>query len=232
MGRSASRRFGGVLGDSTASFLLRGYRFIGERCDREAANSAEVRLLLRRTTLLRGPDAARLLYDPALFVRNGALPRRARRTLTGVGGVQSLDGEEHRVRKGLFLRLLDEAAAQDVAARFIDELQHRLPAWERDGSVSVLDSCSEALCATASAWVGLPTQGQALSHRTRALRAMIESGTRLGPPTGPVGSPAESRRSNWPAGCGICAATPTPLAMTRSPPSHSMSTPTVASCRS
>jgi fatty-acid peroxygenase len=165
--------------DRTPAFLARGYDFIAAECDRVGADIAEVRLLGRRTVLLRGRDAARLLYDERLFRRTGALPKRAQRTLTGVGGVQGLDGDAHRHRKLLFVALLDDQST-GIAAAFAEQWQEMLR--RRAGRrVSVLDSTSEALCAAISAWCGLPVRGEALHRRTRDLRAMIESGAKLGP---------------------------------------------------
>lgn len=170
-----------LLGDSTLAFLLRGYEFIGERCDRAGGDVAQARLLLRRAVLLRGRRAARLVYHPDLFERAGGLPLRAQRTLTGRGGVQGLDGNEHLDRKSMFVSLLDEVAVARLTELFVSELRDRLPGWERAGSVRLLDDCSEALCGAASRWLGLPADRGQVAPRTGALRAMIESGGRVGP---------------------------------------------------
>lgn len=166
--------------DATAEFLLLGYRFIGRACDRAGGDRADVVLLGRPTVVLRGREAARLIYNEHLFHRAGALPLRAQRTLTGVGGVQGLDGPTHRERKALFVDLLDEAAAQAIAALFVADWRERLES--RPGrAVSVLDSSSLSLCAAVSAWCGMPVAGGGLVARNRDLRAMIESAARVGP---------------------------------------------------
>ncbi len=171
-----------ALADSSVSFLRQGYDFMGQQCDDQGGDVAEVRLLGRRTFLLRGSAAARLVYNSGSFHRAGALPRRAQRTLTGVGGVQSLDGAEHAHRKALFVDLLDDKAARVISALFLASLRRQFPAWERARSVNLLDAASYSLCEAASLWVGLPPVTTAeLRHRTGQLRAMIESGARLGP---------------------------------------------------
>ncbi len=108
------------------------------------------------------------------------MPMRVQRTLTGVGGVQGLDGQAHRHRKGLFVDLLDGAAATAIAEVFAVEWA-RVIDKEPSRVVSVLDSASLALCAAVSQWVGVTVEGAALRQRTDDLRAMIESGARIGP---------------------------------------------------
>ena len=192
--------------DATAEFLLLGYRFIGRACDRAGGDRADVVLLGRPTVVLRGREAARLIYNEHLFHRAGALPLRAQRTLTGVGGVQGLDGPTHRERKALFVDLLDEAAAQAIAALFVADWRERLES--RPGrAVSVLDSSSLSLCAAVSAWCGMPVAGGGLVARNRDLRAMIESAARVGPGcwstcTAPIGTRANAltRSPSTPAG--------------------------------
>lgn len=65
---------------------------------------------------MTGPDAAAVVYDPARFQRAGAAPGRLEKTLFGEGGVQGLDGEEHRHRKQNFLDIITPAQVDDLAA--------------------------------------------------------------------------------------------------------------------
>lgn len=172
----------GPRSDNTVTFLREGYDFLHKQFDDQGGDVAEVRLLGQRTFVVRGSAAARLVYDSGSFRRSGALPLRAQRTLTGVGGVQSLDGPEHAHRKALFVDLLDEKAARIISALFLASLRRQYPAWERARSVNLLDAASHSLCEAASIWVGLPpVAGAELRRRTRQLRTMIESGARVGP---------------------------------------------------
>ncbi|MFF5218488.1 hypothetical protein [Micromonospora sp. NPDC000442] len=72
--------------DSTLAFLRAGYRFIGQRCERYGTDIFQTRLLLEPTICVRGRAAAELFYDADRFVREGAMPARGKRTLTGRGG--------------------------------------------------------------------------------------------------------------------------------------------------
>src|SRR5688572_21604544 len=119
--------------DSTLALLAAPYTFIAERCRRYAADLFEPRILLRRTVCLNGPEAARLFYDLDRFIRQGAMPRRIRRTLIGEGGVQALDGEAHRQRKAMFLSLLAPERVDDLVAAASAEWQVAIRAWEAAG---------------------------------------------------------------------------------------------------
>ena len=167
--------------DSSLAFAAQGYEFIGRLCDRLGADAVPTRLLLRRTVVMRGAEAARLFYDDRLFRRQGAMPLRVRRTLLGRGGVQGLDGAQHHARKAMFLELLTPEAAQEVAALFVAHWRTRLPRWEDAEQVVVMEEMGEVLCAAISEWAGLPVSGFALSRRTRDLEALVDSAGRLGP---------------------------------------------------
>src|SRR5688572_868171 len=92
--------------DSSLDFLREGYVFI---CNRRASIGSDIfstRLLLNPVICLSGRDAAQLLYNPAIFKRHGAAPASIQKTLTGMGGVQSLDDEAHRNRKAMFMAIM------------------------------------------------------------------------------------------------------------------------------
>src|SRR3712207_3037062 len=55
---------------------------------------------------IEGPEAARFLYDEDHVLRAHAIPEPVQATLFGKGAVHTLDGEEHRVRKAMFVALL------------------------------------------------------------------------------------------------------------------------------
>ena len=142
--------------DRSFAFLRQGYDFIGRRTRRYASDVVETRLLLRRTLLLTGADAARVFYDPDRFVRHGAAPRRVRRTLFGEGGVQGLDGAAHRVRKSLFTALLTLEAARRIADLAAAEWRRRATVWESAGGPVVLhDQARETHCVAICAWAGV-----------------------------------------------------------------------------
>ncbi|MDG4796118.1 cytochrome P450 [Micromonospora sp. WMMD1082] len=167
--------------DSTLAFLRAGYRFIGKRCDRYGSDIFQARLLLESTICVRGRPAAELFYDTDRFVREGALPARGQRTLTGRGGVQGLDGDAHRDRKAMFMSLMTPAAIGHLGRLFADEWQSRIPAWELAGPVTLHTEAASMLTRAVCAWAGVPLTDGEVDRRTADLQAMIDSAAAIGP---------------------------------------------------
>ncbi|SCL67664.1 fatty-acid peroxygenase [Micromonospora citrea] len=166
--------------DSSLAFLRDGYRFVGRRCDRHGSDIFQARLLLERTICLRGRPAAELFYDAERFVRAGAMPKRAQRTLTGRGGVQGLDGPDHADRKAMFMSIMTPDAIRHLGQLFDDEWRARVPAWESGGPVVLYDEVARMLTRAVCAWAGVPLAGGEVDRRTADLHAMIEGPAALG----------------------------------------------------
>ena len=160
--------------DATLALLAQGYRFGARRTRRHRSDVVVTRLGLRRTTLVVGEEAARLLYDTARFARAGAMPAVVRTTLLGVGGVQGLDGPAHRSRKAMLLSFMGPDRAPEVASAFEQRWHEALPAWGRAGRVVLLDASAQLLCAAVCAWSGVPLPHQDVARRTADLRALVE----------------------------------------------------------
>ncbi len=153
--------------------LTKGYRFLSEECDRAAANVAQFRLLGVPVTVLRGAAAAKVFYSDRLQ-RGGANPGILRKTLVGQGTVQGLDGDAHRRRKAMFLSLLGPDQVEGIAQEFARQWLHRLPSWELQPRVVLLDEVGEMLCAAVCRWAGVPLLERDVRGRTLQLRALIE----------------------------------------------------------
>ncbi|QLQ37363.1 cytochrome P450 [Micromonospora robiginosa] len=167
--------------DSTLAFLREGYRFVGARCDRFGSDVVQTRLLLEPTICLRGRDAAELFYDEERFVRRGATPLRGQRTLTGVGGVQGLDGAAHRARKAMFMSIMTPDAIRRLGQLFADEWRARIPTWAANGPVVLYDEVGRMLTRAVWAWAGVPLAESDVRRRTAEMHAMIEGPAVLGP---------------------------------------------------
>ena len=167
--------------DSSVAFLRDGYRFVGRRCDRHGTDIFQARLLLEPTICLRGRAAAELFYDTERFVRAGAMPKRAQRTLTGRGGVQGLDGADHADRKAMFMSIMTPTAVRQLAQLFDDEWRARVPSWESGKPVVLLrrgrpDADPRGLRLGRRAARELE-----VDRRTAEMHAMIEGPAALGP---------------------------------------------------
>src|SRR3546814_18353229 len=74
--------------DSTAALLAAPYDYVRETCARFGSDLFEARLLLRRTTRMRGPEAAALFSDESRIKRHGATQATVRATLVRKSGRQ------------------------------------------------------------------------------------------------------------------------------------------------
>ncbi|MFI0479504.1 cytochrome P450 [Actinomadura sp. 9N215] len=166
--------------DSTLPLAARPYGLLSDRARRLDRDVYDTRLLLQKTTCMTGADAARVFYDPGLFVRADAAPRRLILTLFGEGGVQSLDGERHRARKEMFMSLMTPDARDrlgDIASRIWRE---RIRDWEGRRQVVLYDEVSELLCQAVCAWTGVPVSDRRLPAITGLLTALIEAPAAVG----------------------------------------------------
>jgi fatty-acid peroxygenase len=185
--RSASNRARGGehpgvldrLPDTTLALLAEGYRWGDRLCRAQGADAARTRLLLHPTVLVRGAANARRFYGAGM-VRAGAAPRRLQRTLFGVGGVQGLDGEEHRERKAMFLGLLSSTRADEVAAIYVRRWREQLPAWEQR-RVCLLEEVGRVLTAAVCEWAAVPLAERDIPVRWRQLESLIDGGAAVGP---------------------------------------------------
>ncbi|NJR41020.1 MAG: cytochrome P450 [Leptolyngbyaceae cyanobacterium CSU_1_4] len=160
--------------DNTVSLVREGYRFISNRCDRHQTNIFQTQILLQKTICLRGEAAAKVFYDNEKFLRHNAMPKRLQKTLVGEGGVQSLDGETHRVRKQIFMSLMTPERMANLAELTRQEWQVASQQWELGDRVVLLDAAHQILCRAVCAWAGVPLPGAEVHQRTQALAAMID----------------------------------------------------------
>lgn len=167
--------------DRTLSLLREGYGFIGSHCDAMGVDGFRTRLGGRETVCLRGPEAARLLYGAEGLTRRGAMPATVLRLLQDKGSVQQLDGDAHRQRKAMFIRLLMGEGRVDQLVR---EFEAAWRAQLRPGAeVVVLDVANTALARAACHWAGLYPSDRHLRRLVPILFSMSDRTGHLGPRT-------------------------------------------------
>ncbi|WP_372698182.1 cytochrome P450 [Arthrobacter sp. JSM 101049] len=166
--------------DQSFAFLREGYSFIGARCDRLGTDAFYGRLLGRRTLFLRGPLGVELLYAPGAFPRAGGLPASAVALLQDRGSVQRLEGQAHRHRKDLLVRLGSADQAERLADVFERYFAAALARWKQSDGIRLHDELVVLLGLAAQEWAGLPTHPDA-ERRARDLGAMIEQAGSVGP---------------------------------------------------
>ncbi|WEF24696.1 cytochrome P450 [Paracoccus sp. S3-43] len=166
--------------DHTLAFLRQGYAFVGNGCDRLGSDRFRARLMMSRVICARGAWAARLIYDPDLFTRRGAMPPTVLRLLQDKGSVQTLDDAAHRHRKGLFTGLLMTDEAERSFLMILEEEWHRaLQDWIAARRIVLFDAVNLVLTRAVFRWTGLPLDdARGMTHQ---MSSMIENSGRIGP---------------------------------------------------
>lgn len=166
--------------DSSLAFRLDPYRFIQRRCRYHGADLFETRLLLQTTLCMTGPEVARLFYDPDRFVRRGAMPGLVQKTLLGQGGVQGLDGEAHRHRKGMLMALMTPERIDQLRATAEAEWMAAIGRWGAQERVVLYDAAREVLTRAVFAWAGVPLAEAEIEDRTRMLTLLFDGAGAVG----------------------------------------------------
>ncbi|MFJ7158213.1 cytochrome P450 [Streptomyces sp. NPDC101118] len=167
--------------DSTLSLLAQGYGWLPERRRRTGGGPVRTRLLGRPAVAVGGPGAVGFFYDERHVRRHAALPGPVLDTLFGRGAVHTLDGTPHRVRKGMFVRLLmDEARVRDLVER-VDTLWSRELARAPGRPIAVFDTASQVLARAVCGWAGLPLSQRAVRRTARDCVAMVDGFATPGP---------------------------------------------------
>ncbi|MCE6077436.1 cytochrome P450 [Agrobacterium vitis] len=166
--------------DSTLALIRDPYRFISDGCRRHQSDLFETRLLLQKTICMTGSEAARLFYDPDLFVRQGAMPKAIQKTLLGEGGVQGLDGGPHRHRKHLFMSLMGPGQFQELCRLTAAEWRVRIQAWTSRADVPLYPEFQQLLTRASLAWVGIPLTEAQADDRTEDIVALFDHAGSVG----------------------------------------------------
>ena len=166
--------------DSTLSFLREGFLFIPNRCNSLNSDVFETRLLLKKVICLNGYEAAKMFYDNNLFERKNAAPERMRRTLTGDGGVQSLDDAAHRNRKAMFLSLMTEGKLEGFISILNRELNSAGLVWTSEKKITLFAEMQEIFFRTACAWSGVPLTDAEAGKRADDMGEMVDGFAAIG----------------------------------------------------
>lgn len=152
-------------------------------------------LLGTRATLVRGEEGVRLFYDTDRVSRAGAMPKFIQIPLFGQGGVHTLDGHAHRVRKN---QLADQAYEDEPVARFqqlvAGELEVTLERWrKRPGNI--YDDLALAYGRAALRWAGIPGSVRELERQAKRMSRLLDTFGR--PRTNPVAWFERFRLDRW-----------------------------------
>ncbi|WP_413293649.1 cytochrome P450 [Bdellovibrio sp. HCB185ZH] len=166
--------------DSTVEFMKKPYHFISTVCKEHQSQAVTVRLALRKTYVITGPNAVRFFYSGENFKRKNAMPHPLRATLLGKGGVQGLDGAEHLKRKDLFMSF---TKPQEILrlSRIVDaQFATGLAKWSTQDNVPLYPELVCLLAVSACSWLGIHLQTDEKEIRAEQLRSMYQDASVIG----------------------------------------------------
>ncbi|MFE9644025.1 cytochrome P450 [Streptomyces sp. NPDC006365] len=166
--------------DSSLAVLAKGYAWLPDCRRRTTAPVVRARVTGQHAVALHGPEAVRFFYDEQHVERGTALPGPVLSTLFGHGAVHTMDGQEHRVRKEMFLSLLTgpEAVAGLVECA-IAAWDEAVESWPGRPSVVLFDEASRVLTRGVCRWAGIPLDDA--ESVARDLVAMVDGFATPGP---------------------------------------------------
>lgn len=182
--------------DHTCTLLKEGYLFIPNRVERYQSDLFETRLLGKKVICISGKEAAKKFYNTERFKRKGALPKRIQKTLFGINGIQTMDGDEHIHRKQLFMSLMDEAHEKQLMEITIQKWQEALYQWEMKEEIVLFDEVKKILCKAACEWAGVPLLPFEVESRAEDFSAMVYALGAMGPKYW-KGKKARVRTEKW-----------------------------------
>ncbi|TFV61983.1 UNVERIFIED_ORG: cytochrome P450 [Bacillus sp. AZ43] len=182
--------------ENALQLLTRGYGWLPDRRRATGARTVGARLGGLPVTAIEGPDAARFLYDEDHVRRAHAIPEPVQGTLFGKGAVHTLDGEEHRVRKAMFVGLL---MREDGIASLVEDATR---AWDRAAGewagrrIVLFDEAARVIAGAVTRWAGIPVADDEVPGLARDLVAMVD-GFATGGPRHFRARRARGRREAW-----------------------------------
>ncbi|MFC8101788.1 cytochrome P450 [Streptomyces sp. NPDC057363] len=169
------------LMDRTLPLLTEGYAWLPNRMRDSADAVLRTRLLGRPALAVRGPEAVRFFYDEGHVHRHGAIPAPVLDTLFGQGAVHTLDGDAHRIRKELFLPLLDPDRVAGLTEHVTAAWDEAVRSWSERPRVVLFDEAGVVLTRGVCRWAGLPHQAVDAEPLARDLIAMVDGFAAPGP---------------------------------------------------
>ncbi|MDB5234847.1 MAG: fatty acid alpha hydroxylase, cytochrome [Hymenobacter sp.] len=161
--------------DSTLAVLREGFPFIWNRCQQLDSDIFQTRMMGMKAICLHGPEAAQLFYDPARFMRTGAVPRRIQTTLMGQDAIQTLDAEQHQRRKRLFMAMMTPDRVSYLLELLAGEWEWAAREWEQQAEVELFPAAQDILCRAACAWVGVPLFEDEVRERAGDFGRMVDA---------------------------------------------------------
>ncbi|WP_065410688.1 cytochrome P450 [Pseudobacillus wudalianchiensis] len=182
--------------DHTLALLKEGYNFIPERRSELQSDIFQTRILGQKAICIAGEEAASVFYDENLFTRKGAAPKRVQKTLFGENAIQTLDGEEHKQRKRMFLSMMTPGRLDELAKITREQWRAKIPEWEQRDEIVLFHEAEEIMCRIACQWAGVPITEVEVKQRAIDFGTMIDTFASVGERYR-EGKKARSRSEEW-----------------------------------
>lgn len=166
--------------DHTAGIIREGYMYIPNRIKSFQTPVFETTILGKSALCMSGQEAAELFYDTDKFERGGAAPQRVLKTLFGKDGVQTLDGEEHRNRKEMFMSLMSKERLEQLRKLTALRFEEALDEWNGRKEVVLYEEVKKMLTRIACEWAGVPLYASELQERTDQLANLFQDAASVG----------------------------------------------------
>ncbi|MFC0527457.1 cytochrome P450 [Phytohabitans kaempferiae] len=177
-------------------FFLEGYGWLPNRRRRADGAPARVGVPGQRVVALCGPGAARFFYEERGIHRHGAIPGPVMDTLFGRGGVHSLDGVDHRLRKAMFLKVLNGDGAGLLERHAAEAWDAAAETWATRDRIVLFDEASRVLARTVAPWAGVRVAESEVDGLAADLVSMVDGFGSLGPRHWRARR-ARARRERW-----------------------------------
>ena len=185
--------------EDSLRLMTQGYAWLPDR--RRTLGRRTVRTHLGGLPVLGlvGPASARFFYDEQRVRRSHAIPEPVQGTLFGKGAVHTLDGEVHRVRKAMFVRLLMDGGVDELAERARTAWDDAVPGWAEQQEIVLFRETAPVLTRAVTAWAGVPLADTEVVPFARDLQALVDGFATAGPRHWRARR-ARGRRQRWLAG--------------------------------
>lgn len=167
--------------DNTVKLLMEGYNYITNRRKRFGRDIFETRILGgQKAICIAGEEAVKIFYDKEKLMRKGAAPIRIRQTLFGEHAIQTLDDDNHRHRKELFMSFMTKERLDDIKVILVRHLDDALNKWVAQDRIVFYQEVVQLLTIVACEWAGVPIQKDEIRKRANQLEALYDSAGAIG----------------------------------------------------
>ncbi len=161
--------------ENSLQLMAKGYGWLPDKRRALGRRTVPTRLGGLPAFGIHGPDAARFLYDEDHVLRARAIPEPVQATLFGKGAVHTLDGEEHRVRKGMFVALLmREDGVASLVQRTVEAWDDAARGWAERPRIVLLTESARVISGAVSRWAGVPVTDDDVPSLARDLQALVD----------------------------------------------------------